>query len=642
MRNFNRLDFHRRITAAALLLAGLPLVAPAAARAADGLNPARVAEIEAWLPERPEGVGRPIGDRAWWDALRGLPEFQKVLTKAKREASQPIPEQPDELFLEYSRTGNRTHWQKVAGARRGRLTTLALAECLENQGRFLPALEPLIAAICAERTWVMPAHDAKLVNFEGNQIDIDLASSALGWEMATIDQLLGDRLAPETRRLIAENVRRRILDPFRAMAAGERPQNWWMNTTNNWNSVCLAGVVGAALARAEDRHERAEFVAAGDQYISNFLKGFTADGYCSEGLGYWNYGFGNFVLLSEAVRQATGGRLDLLKRPEARQPAQFGARIEIIGGVAPAFADCSVNAKPSPVTVAIAARRLGLSVPPGARIDLRQASGSLAAIMIAVQAEADLPEPADSATDPGSELRTWFDSAGILIGRPAAGSDCVMGVALKGGNNAEHHNHNDLGSYVIVLKDRAVLLDPGAETYTARTFSARRYESKLLNSFGHPVPIVAGELQSAGAKAQARVIESKFTVEADALKLDLTSAYAVPSLNRLERAFVYNRTGRGSLTITDRAVFAKEQTFGSALITRGDWRRLDDGRIRITDGPVAVDVAIDSGGAELKIEAETIKEDAPVQPTRIGLNLARPTREATITLTITPAEGAAP
>ncbi|MDB6028847.1 MAG: hypothetical protein JWM68_5070, partial [Verrucomicrobiales bacterium] len=51
-----------------------------------------------------------------------------------------------------------------------------------------------------------------------------------------------------------------------------------------------------------------------------------------------------------------------------------------------------------------------------------------------------------------------------------------------------------------------VLVDPGSEVYTGRTFSSNRYESDVLNSFGHDVPVVAGKLQSAGAKHRAIVL----------------------------------------------------------------------------------------------------------------------------------------
>jgi hypothetical protein len=43
-------------------------------------------------------------------------------------------------------------------------------------------------------------------------------------------------------------------------------------------------VTGTALAQVEERRERAEFVAAAEKYCRNFLRGFTPDGYCSEGL----------------------------------------------------------------------------------------------------------------------------------------------------------------------------------------------------------------------------------------------------------------------------------------------------------------------------------------------------------------------
>ena len=41
---------------------------------------------------------------------------------------------------------------------------------------------------------------------------------------------------------------------------------WWFTVTNNWNSVCLAGVTGAALTLLADKEERAYFVAAAEKY----------------------------------------------------------------------------------------------------------------------------------------------------------------------------------------------------------------------------------------------------------------------------------------------------------------------------------------------------------------------------------------
>ncbi|HCA48721.1 MAG TPA: heparinase, partial [Armatimonadetes bacterium] len=452
----------------------------------DAPDPARVAEVAPLLPEVPEGVGRPTSDREAWTALAAAPECQAIVSRAERLLAEPLAEQPDELYLEFSQNGNRTRYQDVAfGRRRTRFNTLVLAECLEDRGRFTPAIEEVIAATCAERTWVLPAHDRSLANFNGERIDIDLFSSEYAWQLATVNWLLGDRLSPAIRETLRSNVSERVLEPFRAMYSGEREPNSWMHVTNNWNAVCLACVVGAALAQIEDREVRAEFIAAAEKSSQNFLNGFPPDGYCSEGLGYWNYGFGHYILLAELIYQATDGAVDFMARPGVAAPATFGARIQIIGGVAPSFADCAIGVRPDTRWMHYISRRYGLDLEGYTELAPAAALGTdlTAGLIFAFPNSA-----AQGATLSGAELgtpeRAWFSDAGILVSRPLPENDCLLGVALKGGNNAEHHNHNDVGSYVAVVQDRAVLMDPGSEVYTARTFSAQRYESDILNSWG--------------------------------------------------------------------------------------------------------------------------------------------------------------
>jgi len=624
----------------ALLLTSLMVMAARPAEAAPVAPPeaARVQALTVLLPTHPAPPGPPRTDRAAWGKLAATPDAQKVIAQAEALSKAPIPAQPDDLYLEYSRTGNRTHWQAVAGQRRGRLATLTLAECLENKGRFLPALNAIIEALCAEPSWTLPAHDGALKNFHGTARDIDLGSSALAWDLAETDALLGDLLAPETRQKLQENVRRRVLTPFRDEIEGKKGADWWLTGTNNWNAVCLAGVVGAALAELPTREERTLYAAAGEKYIHSFLSGFTADGYCSEGLGYWDYGFGRFTLLSETLSRATGDRLDLLALPESQAPARFPARIQIINGVSPAFADCAVDARPAAPVMRLLNGRLGLGLPQYAGPEPGLVTGALAETLIF-----NFPRtpPAKAAADQSltaPRLRDWFDRAGILVARPAPGTPCRLGVALKGGNNAENHNHDDVGSYVVVVGDRPILLDPGGETYTARTFGPHRYDSKLLNSWGHAVPFVAGKLQREGADAHGQVLRTEFLPTQDTLEMDIASAYAVPALKSLRRTFVYSRAVGGSLSITDRPQFSSPQRFGTALITRGDWSRQRDGSLLIVDEDQAVRVTIDTGGIPFTLDAERITEDAPVHPTRLGINLSHPAAAPIITVLVTPAD----
>lgn len=623
---------------ALVLIAMVVLLAAAAEAQVPPPDPGRVEEIVPMLPDDPQGLGRPITDREVWDALAATPAYQAVIARAEKFLEQPLPEQPDDLYLDFSRTGNRTRYQSVAFARRTRLNTLVLAECAENQGRLLPAIEEVVEATCAERTWVLPAHDRSLANFNRERVDIDLFSSEYGWQLATANWLLGERLSPETRALIRDNVDKRVLEPFRAMYSGAREPNGWLRTTNNWNAVCLAGVTGAALAQIEGRRTRAEFITAAEQYSQSFLDGFTPDGYCSEGLDYWNYGFGHYVLLAETVRQATGGGVDLMDRPGVAAPATFGARIQIIGGVAPAFADCAINARPDRLTMFYVNQRYGLGLDEYDALDLAATTGGLNPAMIFGFPNSATQGATITGADATVGLHTWFEDAGILIGRPAPGSDCRLGMALKGGHNAEHHNHNDVGSYVVVVEDRAVLLDPGSEVYTSRTFSGQRYESLLLNSFGHPVPVVAGQLQRAGRDAEAEVLASEFTDTRDMLTLDLRSAYEVPELTRLDRRFVYDRTGAGALVVADTVEFAEPRSFETALITDGEFTRREDETLLIRDGERAVEVTVDAGGAAWELVVDEIHEEATAQPTRLGIRLSAPVTAATVTVTIRPAE----
>lgn len=597
--------------------------------------PTRVAEIAAMLPPRPAGPGCPIDDRAAWQRFARQSSAAGTLAAAAKLSATPLPDSPDDLYLDFSRTGNRVHWQEVATRRRSRITTFTLAECLENQGRYLQPLAQTITALCAENTWVMPAHDRSLGNFKGQIHEMDLAACSLGWDLATADWLLGDRLPPATRQLLRNNLESRIFEPFQAMIEGRQKPVFWLTTTNNWNAVCLAGVTGAALATIDAPERRALFLAAGEHYIRNFLNGFTPDGYCSEGLGYWNFGFGHFLMLGETARQATRGQIDLLADPAALKPALFARRAEIINNLYPSIADCSPSAIPSPALGHYLAARLGTPAPAAAP---EASKINLYPVVLNEFLPESLPRIPRPAAEDESPLRTWFKDGGVLICRPPPGATTPFAASLKGGHNAEHHNHNDVGSFILVLGDRLPVCDPGSEVYTARTFSAKRYDSDVLNSSGHAVPVVAGQLQKTGADARGQVLRTRFTDAEDLLALDIRSAYPVPTLEKLERTFTFRRGGQPSLTVSDEVAFSRPESFETALITWGDWKQVAGDELQITDGPAVVRVKIDTGGLPFQIESRTLEANVttPRHARRIAVKLQSPLRQATVTLTCRP------
>jgi hypothetical protein len=629
-----------------VLLSIVPGIAPAVAAdrgAARGMAASRVAEIAAMLDPEPRGAGANIADRKVWDEVARSARFKGLVRDAEPLLDKPLPDLPDDLYLDFSRTGNRDRYQRVSFNRHRQFAEMVLAECLENRGRFLPAIEKAAAAILAEKTWVLPAHDGSLANFKGKVVEIDLRAAAAASEFATAGYWLGGKLSEKTRKLIRNELERRIFVPFEGMVKQGKPRMWWLTGTNNWNAVCLAGVTGAATTAIEDRQRRAFFVAAAEKYIQYFLDGFTPDGYCSEGLGYWDYGFGNFMLLAENVFQATGGKLDLWKRPKVEAIAQFARHLEILPGVYPAFADCHIGPRPDPRIMAYVSRRFGFGWAEWEKQGLGLASGPTSDLLefgLIGMANSVSQRPAAAANTSERPLRDWFRDAGILICRPASGAPNGLGAALKGGHNAEQHNHNDVGSFVVAIGKATPLVDPGSEVYTRRTFSSRRYESNVLNSFGHSVPRVAGKLQREGRKAAAKVLKTDFADAEDTFAIDIRSCYDVPDLARLVRTFVFSREGRGSLVVSDEIEFKSPQEFETALITFSPWKQLSSDTLLVGQGAEAVQVKISTGGHAYRLQETQIHEDqgGKLIPTRLGIVLTEPVQKATIRVTIAPAE----
>lgn len=261
----------------------------------------RVHQIAGWLDPAPaERLAPSKNNRAAWERLAASEPAtrNRVLALAGEWLREPIPELTGAQYRATRQSGEYEGYSREAERRRTRLTAFTLAEGLENGGRFLPAINREVAAICAERVWVMPPHDWNRVNYEGVRIDNDLLSAMTAWALAAADTILGDGLEPAVREAIRGRIRQTVTGPFQAAVRGLRPPEWWAVNEHNWNAVVHAGIIGAALMLDEySTEERAEMVAAAERAMPRYLGGFPADGYSPEGVGYWRYGFGHFSTL---------------------------------------------------------------------------------------------------------------------------------------------------------------------------------------------------------------------------------------------------------------------------------------------------------------------------------------------------------
>ncbi len=592
---------------------------------------ARVREIAASLDPVAHGLGPKFSNRAVWDALKSDPVFQKNIPMAERFMNEPPPEITEQAYAESARTIDR----KVDGAidrRRFRMITLILAEGMENSGRFLPAIEREIAAICAEPSWVLPAH-AKYTR--GN----DLGSAMTSWNLAAAVTIAGEKLSASTNKLVRDEVHRRVTATYLEQVHGQKKPEWWSYDANNWNAVVHGGIVGSALALDDNAQERAELIAAAEKELGFYLGNFH-DGYCTEGLGYWKYGFGHYVLLAETVLAATHGKVNLYASESARAVAQYPRRLEMAGGYIPSFADCPFDDKPNPWLLHVIGVRYGLGALAPRTLsmgDMYSAFLYAYAVNLSFDPKAAAPFDKGGASTKSGGQRDWFEEAQVLVARPPAGKS-GLSLALKGGHNGVGHAHLDLGSYVVAVGGQPVIVDAGGTVYDATTFGPQRFENQVLNSYGHDVPIVAGQSQGPGASYKAAVVAKEFSDQRDSLVLDLIQGYAVASLKNLTRRFDYVRGEGASVTVTDRAEFSAPEPFATSLITYGEAREAAPGVWIITKGAQSLRAEIDAHGAAFTVTDELLKNPARAgKVRRIGISLKEPSAKPEITIKITPA-----
>ncbi|HSI09090.1 MAG TPA: heparinase II/III family protein [Rariglobus sp.] len=609
--------------------------APSALGAPNALtpDPARVKQIASYLPAKPKGLGPTLADRAIWDALKSDPETSgKMIERAARFMNEPTPAITAEAYQASVQSGDRKI-DNVTSHRRFRLTTLMIAEGMENQGRFIPSIEKETAAICDETTWIMSGH----VQFSTNRNDLGTAMTA--WNLAAVDTMLGDKLSAGLRKTIRDRVRERLLVHYLAAIRGETKLEWWSTDLNNWNSVVHGGIVGAALALDDSVEERAEIVAAAELGTQFYIKGFPADGYSPEGMGYWKYGFGHYVLLSEAVLAATKGKVNFYDRDNIRLVAQFPRRFEMQAGLYPAYGDALLAEVPSAWLFHLIDRRYGLNdgsaralYPDPTYSAFLYSYGAI----LCFDSKAAPVTGKSTVSLPDHALRDWFEQSQIYVGRPASGA---IAVSFKGSNNGVSHGHNDLGTFVVATGGEPVITDPGVPIYNARTMGPNAFDYQVKSSYGHSVPFVAGQPQKRGSQYAATVKDKKFTDSLDSVTLDLAAGYGLPSVKELTRRFDYSRVGKGGFMITDRVAFTSPQAFGTALTTYGEAREEKPGVWLITYKGKSLRAEITtSGNLPFTVTDEVLKDESRQgKVRRLGINLNSPAADATIAIKITSA-----
>lgn len=492
----------------------------------------------------------------------------------------PIPLTTYTLYREFRRNGSRQGYQDPSIQKREQLSGAVMAVWLGGDEAAIDRVNDLVWNICEESNWVWPAHESV------GEIDLWSAETAagLGW----VDALLRDRLPQEIRDRIRMEVRRRILDPYLDHGAAFG----WNNGTNNWTGVC-AGAVGQALLLLDpDVDRQAKGLALAVEQCRRFIdRAFEEDGASTEGIGYWNYGLSEFVIFAEMMRVRTGGAIDLLAGEKLRLIAKYPAAVALGRHAFASFSDSHEDGSVLPFLAAKLHERTGeasLLAQTSDRFAVGRLGWTLCNVLWHGDREAVPFAPADAV----------LPKAGVAkrVGR-AGGKPLVL--VAKAGHNAEQHNQNDVGSFVLRIGETTYLCDPGAGLYSAAYFGPKRYENIFANSYGHSVPRIGGQLQKPGPEYR-----GELAIGADGgVRISFPKAYGLKDLTALDREF---RVGEdGVVTMEDRFAFSGEdREVEEAFVT---WLDVAvDGRcaqIRAKEGTLEIRTAGGTFAAERLEEA---------------------------------------
>lgn len=596
------------------------------------------------------------GDR---DAWENLPEKVRkdLIANGEPYLGYNWPDLPATLFLEFAREGNRSRYEREHFDRRCALTNLVVAECVEGKGRFLDDIANGVWAICEESFWGIPAHVSAQKAGSGlpdtAEPIVDLFAAETGESLAWTYYLVGEQLdhvSPLIRQRIVREMDRRVLTPCL-----ERDDFGWMGfaggRVNNWNPWCNASWLTCTLLVEPDADRRIASVAKIVRSLDYFLDAYDDDGGCDEGPSYWGRAGASLLDCLELLHSATNGAVNVYDKPLIQEMGRYIYRVHIADDYFVNFADASAKVYPSAELVYRYGKRIGddrlaaFGVYLHSREKDKGFAGTqtytigryLPAIFHAAEldaATAKAPLPRD----------VWLDGIQVMAARCKEGTPNCYFVAAKGGHNAESHNHNDVGNFVVYVDGRPILIDIGVETYSRKTFSSKRYEIWTMQSAWHNLPTIDGVMQSPGGRFAARDVRYEADDDHAQLKLDIAGAYPKEAgLKSWVRTIRLDR-GKDVAITEDYSLEKPAAEITLSLVTPCKVSEPEPGRLLLetADGgepSVAVQVVYDGGKLKPVLETVSVEDGRlravwPEQLTRILLKAERPAMQDTWTVKV--------
>ncbi len=588
-------------------------------------------------------------DRNFWQSL---PEEVKRQAVAQAEARLDYVWRSVTVtsYLDFARKGIRRPNDLHIAERYSTLADLMFGELIEGKGRFLDQIADGVWSLCEQSTWVATAHiywqlsGTVVPDIDRRTIDLSggMTANTLAWAYYFFKEDLG-KLSPTIPQRLRAELNRHTLDVYL-----NRDDMFWLGfregaQVNNWNPWCNFNVLTTALLVEENPERRAAIVKKTMRSVDQFINFFKPDGGCEEGPSYWTHAAGMMNNYLEVLNGYSHGKIDLFGEQRIKNIGLYIANAHIDSLYFVNFADAEAKASPGASTVFRYGRNIGDSTmmrfgsylgtltgfvenPLSGTMDQRLKTAFIYKDMCAARPVAPLYRS------------VWMDGIEVAVARTEGGSAEGLTLAAKGGYNAESHNHNDVGSFILYVDGQPVMVDAGVGTYTAATFDHRRYTIWMMQSEFHNLPVINGFGQKDGGRYRSRNVKYTDNGRVMNFSLDMAGAYPAEAACRSwVRDYRFDRR-RNTVTLTD--TYDLSEVKGPVALNFLTCGTVASGRggVEIQSGDKTLRMAFDLSKYELTTEAVELTDPRlsniwGERLTRIVLKVKNPKRRDALQVT---------
>jgi hypothetical protein len=434
-------------------------------------------------------------------------------------------------------------YQKYVSQRLDAAFTLAFLYQMTGDTAYVGKAFEHAEFVCAQQSWIQTAHSFEVIyprvwpyGAKDDQVvfSFDITASGICQRMAYIYDWLYSGLSKPQR----DRIRGALLEKGIIRVRGNYEYLWWATAYKcNWSGICHSGLGLAALALLDEDPQLTDVVARSCEGVWNMLEHVGSDGGWQEGRGYWAYGVGESLRLIDAVKRATGGKLNLFQhRSLYPHPVDF-ALYGLTGG----FGDGSGNPVGSSFVINKLVQESG--DPQGAWYAKNYVSTAQSGIF-------DLLWPATTVAPVApTEASKFFPSIDWAFLRRDFNPDSVTIATKAGMNDDPHHGHLDIGTFNLTWQNLAFVGEVPRVPYDEQYFSAMRWDYLQARTAGHNVVMVNGEEQicaklkdepwkpGIGGKITHYQSEPTFA----SVIMDPTHAYPGKELHQWQRAIVLDK-----------------------------------------------------------------------------------------------------